>query len=86
MNQIININQNQTGAGALTYPPCMLPTQFPAPVHNSKEQLKQIADMLVPYIENKIFGDPKIDLEEQKNWTPEQRTRFVARLIAKGGM
>lgn len=56
------------------------------PLTLTKEQLKQIADMLVPYIENKIFGDPKIDLDEQKNWTPEQRTRFVARLIAKGGM
>lgn len=49
------------------------------------EQLRQIADMLIPYIENKIFGDPKIDLEEQKRMTPKERTRFVARLLAKEG-
>ena len=51
----------------------------------TRQQLRQIADMLIPYIENKIFGDPKIDLEEQKKMTPKERTRFVARLLAKEG-
>lgn len=49
----------------------------------TRQQLRQIADMLIPYIENEIFGDPVIDLEAQKRMTPKQRTRFVARLIAK---
>lgn len=48
----------------------------------TKDQLKQIAQYILPIIENEIFGQPEIDLEKDRYMTPAQRTRFAARLLA----
>ena len=84
-NNYITLPSNPVSGRANQHSPVDLPGRV-GEIPLTHEQLRQIADMLVPYIENKIFGDPKIDLEEQKNWTPEQRTRFAARLLAKEGL
>ena len=61
------------------------PIAPPGGVGVTYEQLIQLIDVfIIPYIENKLFGSPEIDLNEQKKMTPAQRTRFVARLLAKG--
>ena len=51
------------------------------PLPLSREQLEQIANLILPIIENKIFGKPEIDLDKITHMTSEERTRFVARML-----
>lgn len=83
-NNYITLPSNPVSGRANQHSPVDLPGRDEG-MTLTRQQLRQIADMLIPYIENKIFGDPEINFNEQKKMTPAERTRFASRLLAKGG-
>lgn len=54
------------------------------PLKLSREDLMEIVDIIIPIIENRLFGKPEFDPKAIAKMPPAKRTEILARMLAYG--